>query len=178
MHIRRLTALTALAAMGALAGCEGGGESYDTADETAYQQEDTAPAPESSTTPPADTGSETAGTEDPLGQESQDPFADQGAGTGTETADTTGEGTSTTTSGQETGTAGQDVQMTEFAALDTDSDGEITESEWQPDALEGMEFQDIDEDSDGAINRQEFRQAAATAGGQESGQSESDPTTP
>jgi hypothetical protein len=65
----------------------------------------------------------------------------------------------------------QEVDMTEFAALDTDSDGALTEQEWQPDAMEA-EFSEADADGDGMVTEEEFQNVAAAGGnGMSMGQS-------
>jgi hypothetical protein len=71
--------------------------------------------------------------------------------------------------------------MTEFAALDTNSDGRLGEDEWQPDAVDGMEFEEIDEDSSGDIDSEEFRQALSMSQEGETSLPDEDaldPTTP
>lgn len=159
MQIRQLTALTVLAAMGMLVGC-GTEEPSEPADlgDTSYNEDrtDQAPPPESSV---PDTGERAGG--DLAGNEPMDRPATEPATPGTQPG----------TAGQDTG---QDVGMTEFAALDTDADGKLAESEWQPDAVEGMEFEQIDEDSSGDIDREEFRQAMAMSD-QGTGQQEMNP---
>jgi hypothetical protein len=158
MHIRQLTAVTVLAAMGSLAGCGADEPGEPNAQDTSSYREDAAdqaPAPEGSVpdvegqTP----GQETAGS----GEQPRDDAAGQPE--------------------QQTG-------ITEFAALDTDSDGMLAESEWQPEVLGGMAFEKIDEDSSGDIDREEFRQALAMAGedtlpgGDPTSQSHDDPLDP
>jgi Ca2+-binding EF-hand superfamily protein len=142
MHIRRLTAVSVLAAMGTLAGCGAEDPGEPTAgDDTAYRETpaDQAPAPES-TVP---------GTE---------PTTDQGlAGRDQPTTDPADRPTGQV--GTDPGTAGAQAGMTEFVALDTNSDGMLGEDEWQPEAVDGMEFAEIDQDSSGDVDREEFRQA-------------------
>jgi hypothetical protein len=60
------------------------------------------------------------------------------------------------------------INMTEFAALDTDSNGMLAEQEWQNKPVEGIEFSDLDQDGSGNVDREEFRQAAAATGGETS----------
>lgn len=148
MHIRGLTAISLLAAMGVMAGCEGGDTADTTAtDDTAYRESgEQAPAPESSV----------PGTQEPTGGE------DLAGADEPMTTTEPGQTTPTTEPGQ----PGQPMGMTEFAALDTDSDGKLVENEWQPDAVQGMQFDEIDEDASGDIDQEEFRQAIAQTGQQ------------
>lgn len=175
MQMRTLTAVSVLAALGVLGGCDAGNDPGATGDTSYSESGDRAPTP---------------GASDPA----MDRSADQDlAGGGETTSDRTGRtgetgqptgqigqtdtGQTQTGAGQ-TGTGMQDdmsgsqMGMTEFAALDTNSDGKLGETEWQPDAVGGMEFDEIDEDASGDIDQEEFRQALA-----DSGQSMMDPTS-
>jgi predicted small lipoprotein YifL len=164
MHIRHFTAATILAAFGTLAGC---GADEPGEPNAAQDTADRAPAPESSipgATDPA-TGQDLA-----KGEREAAQSPEPGTQLGTEQA-----------TGQDTAT--DRVAMTEFAALDTDSDGKLAESEWESDVLGGMEFDEIDEDSSGDIDQEEFRQAVAMTEGMSDQQEPSDeetlnPTTP
>lgn len=163
MHIKGLTAVALLAALGSVAGCDAGTDSGSTAD-SSYEGGQT-PAPNSSVV-----------TED-------ERTADQEiAGAGENSADQTGRtgqtgqlgqtdptGTGTTAPGaqmrEQMGEMGESIGMTEFAALDTNSDGKLEQTEWKPDIVGGLEFEKIDEDSSGDIDQDEFRQAVASATG-------------
>lgn len=156
MQIRQMTAITVLAAMAALGGC--GAEEPDSVgyDETGYEEpgytgDDQVAAPEGSVA-----GTEYQ-TDDPATTGTSDPMTgSQPGSTGDDLAGQTG-----------MGQPEEEVGMTEFAALDTDANGKLAESEWQPEAvagIEGMDFEEIDEDSSGDIDREEFRQAIASSG--------------
>jgi hypothetical protein len=172
MHIRLLTAASVMAAMGLLAGCgaDDPGEPNAT-DDTAYRENtaDQAPVPDSASpgTQQPTTGQEMAGRDQPMSDRTGEP----------------GQGQSGGQFGEQQGAQEEGVGMTEFAALDTNSDGKLAEEEWQPDAVAGMEFEQIDEDASGDIDQDEFRQAV-TMGGAEpestgtSEQDDLDPTTP
>ena len=180
MDLRILTAASVLAAMGMLAGCGSEDPGEPTAGgDAAYRENtaDSAPGPESTVpgTEPT-TGSETATT-------GQDPATAGDPSTGREMAGSPADPQSTTpgqTSGQmDPDTTGESMGMTEFAALDTNSDGRIGEDEWQPEVADGMEFEDIDQDGSGDIDREEFQQAiGAGAGSTETDTDALDPTQP
>lgn len=53
----------------------------------------------------------------------------------------------------------ESVKMTEFAALDTDSNGMLAKSEWSSDAAAGMPFDEADADGNGGVDQREFRAA-------------------
>lgn len=146
MHMKGLSAVSLLVALGILAGCDAGNDPGATGD-TSFEETGEVPVPDSSAT-----GMENE-------RESQDIA---GAGETTGESGQTGEtGMGSDMGTEEPGTIG----MTEFAALDTNSDGKLGEMEWQPEALGGIEFQQIDEDASGDIDREEFRQALATTDG-------------
>lgn len=164
MHMKQWTAISLLAAMGALAGCgaDEGGEptamddtEYNDAgynEDPGYQTtEESVPPPESSV----------AGGE--LGEPGDDPMMDDST---TVVTTTPSDSTSQTDSGMQSSQDSGSMGTTEFAALDTDSDGKLAESEWKPDAVSGKEFSEIDEDSSGDIDRDEFRQAISSSGSQ------------
>ena len=145
MKMRYVTAAGAFAAALAVAGC-GTDEGIDAEDTYTYsdEQEITEPA-EPMTGEGEDADYEYDQPEDFAGAETGEG-GDQMAGE--------------TTAGEAMG--GEDVQMTEFAALDTNADGEIGEQEWQSDAVGGTEFDEADIDGDGIIDPEEFRQAAGS----------------
>lgn len=51
---------------------------------------------------------------------------------------------------------GRNLGFTEFAALDTDSNGILRESEWRPGAVRGLEFEHVDKDGSGTVDAEEF----------------------
>ena len=187
MDLRILTAASVLAAMGMLAGCGSEEPGEPTAgDDAAYRENtaDPAPAPESAVpgTEPT-TGQGTAAGQEPTtagqpgtgqemagGESPSDPAAQSPQGTTQAPGQSSGQ--------MDQDTTGEAMGMTEFAALDTNSDGRIAEDEWQPEVADGMEFQEIDEDGSGDIDRQEFQQAVGTSTGSQTGQDAPDPTTP
>lgn len=152
MHTRGLTAIALLAALGLVAGCDSGSSTGD----TSYRGGQV-PAPDSSTVT-----REEQGEQDIAGA---DETAADRAGSGMTQPGQTGTADTGPAGQTMPGTIGEGpVGMTEFAALDTNSDGKLEEAEWQPEKLGGLEFQQIDEDSSGDIDREEFRQALASAG--------------
>lgn len=64
-------------------------------------------------------------------------------------------------------TGGQ-LSTTEFAALDTDSDGALAEDEWDAEALANTRFAEADQNGDGSVDRDEFRQITPEDSGQQS----------
>ena len=172
MDLRILTAASVLAAMGMLAGCgadePGEPTTYEDTADRAPTPETATPGTREPTTQDPTTGQPMPG-EDVAGRDERmtQPTMEPGRTTG-ETAGTAGQ------------TTDEPMGMTEFAALDTNSDGMIDENEWQPEAADGMEFDEIDSDGSGDIDRQEFQEAVGSAGGGTTQPDEDalDPTTP
>ena len=50
------------------------------------------------------------------------------------------------------------TETTEFAVLDADGSGDIDESEWERDAVQGAEFAQFDQDGNNQVDADEFRQ--------------------
>jgi hypothetical protein len=168
MHMRSLTAVSVLAALGLLTGCDAGNDPGATGDTSYSESGDTAPTPGSS-----DPTMEQTGDQDLAG--GGETTSDRTGRVG-ETGQPTGQvgqtDTGQTGTGMQEDMTGGEMGTTEFAALDTNSDGKLGETEWQPEAVGGMEFETIDEDASGDIDQDEFRQALATTG---SGQGQINP---
>jgi hypothetical protein len=146
MKIRYLTAAGLVAAMVALAGC-GTDDTWDDDPATTDTWDDqtrTEPAREPTTTQPATPAGQAEQTweYDPETQRTEP--AGQVAGTDPMAPDRPTDGTA-------------DVDMTEFSALDTDATGTLTEEQWVPEAVGGVEFDEVDRDGDGVVTREEFR---------------------
>lgn len=162
MKIRYLTAAGVLAAMVALAGCQPD-DTWD--DEPATTDTwDQTEQPEQMPPPGTADGAEQTWQYDPqteqtetVGQQSEQ---EQQPG---QLAETEQQGMDQEQ--QAMGAEGGDVDMTEFAALDTDASGAITEEQWVPEAVGGVEFSEVDRDGDGEVTREEFRQHFMEEGG-------------
>ncbi len=143
MKLRHVTAASVFAAMAALAGC--GQDETTTAEDTYTYGDEEADQTAQETQPYEDT--ETMETE---------PFEDTEG-----MQDDTGLAGSVDRTEERQAEGMTETEMTEFAALDTNSDGAIDEREWQPDAMQGTQFEEVDQDGDGMIDRDEFRQGMA-----------------
>ncbi|MFU8817647.1 MAG: hypothetical protein ACNA7W_20055 [Pseudomonadales bacterium] len=147
MNIKFLTAAGLFAAMVALAGCETEDDTWETepapADRWEQQPEpQTQPQPQTRTEPTA-----------PADRAEQTWEYDAEADGMEQRNDQTAMGPGAQPEGQQ-----QDVDMTEFAALDTDASGELTEEQWVPEAVGGVQFDEVDQDGDGVVTREEFRE--------------------
>lgn len=66
--------------------------------------------------------------------------------------------------GQEAQPQAMDIQGKEFSELDRDGDGDLTQSEATEAGLEPVAFDALDENSDGQISEDEFEQAKEGGG--------------
>ncbi len=143
-RIRTMTGVGLAAAFAALVGCSEDRASY------ADQDQDRLP-----TTPATEQAA-------PPGYSGQTGLSQSGTGQGG--TDQTG------TTQPETGQLeSSDIERTEFAAFDTNSDGMLTEREFDSDdarsqvSLKNMSFAQIDQNADGSIDAQEFESARAVS---------------
>ncbi len=151
MHIRLLSAVATLAAMGVLAGCGPNGQNNNDTGQTSAGQpvpppEQSMPNPVPNQPPASEPSGSMAG--------SSQPGTSQSGGSSSMGAENQPMGQGAGANGQ-----GQMAPSTEFAAMDTDADGTLDQSEWQPNAAHGMDFDQVDADSSGSIDPQEFKQA-------------------
>ena len=147
MNIKYLTAASVFAAMLALGGCEVEDDTWDD-DPAPADRWDDQPPPRTDPQPQPQTRTEPAAPADRADQTWQyDADADGMEQRNDQTA-----------MGQEGQQQHDDVGMTEFAALDTDASGELTEEQWVPEAVGGVQFDEVDQDGDGIVTRQEFRE--------------------
>jgi hypothetical protein len=175
MKIRYLTAAGVIAAMVAMAGCQPDDTWDDDAGTTTDTWGDDRTGTEAGRAPPPGTadGAQQTWEYDPQNQETEQVGQQRETGQYAETEQgTMGAGATTDREGMGQQPGGEaDVDMTEFAALDTDATGTITEEQWVPEAVGGVEFSEVDRDGDGVVTREEFRQhfmedgAGAGAGG-------------
>lgn len=160
MNIKTLTAVSIVTAAGLVAGCSDQSESRS---EMAENDAAELNQPQGTPSAPADTGDQ-----DTMARTQESPMEQADPAAGEMPAD-------------------QSPAATEFAAFDTDSDGQLGEDEWRSNAepnarnLRNMTFEQIDRDSSGSIDLREFKSAKTTGASESSsgGASTSlDPTAP
>ncbi len=148
MKFRHVTAASVFAAMAALAGC---GQDETTTAEDTYTYDEEVDQTAQETQPFEDTENMEA---EPF-EETEEMQDDTGLAGSVDRSEQPEAGGMTDTLPEES------TQMTEFAALDTNSDGSIDEQEWQPDAVQGTQFEEVDQNGDGMVDRDEFSQGVA-----------------
>jgi hypothetical protein len=167
MKIRYLTAASVFAAMVAVAGCGGSDDTWDDRTTTTDTWDDQTRTEPTTTQPATPAGRADQTWQYDPDTEQTEPVGTTGGVVGTQRDPATDPMT------PDTQRTAPDVDMTEFAALDTDASGSLTEEQWVPEALGGVEFSEVDRDGDGIVTREEFRQHFVEGGGAGAGESAS-----
>lgn len=153
MNIKYVTVASVFAAMLALGACGTDDDTWDDTTTTDTWDDQPPPRTEPQPTQPQTTQPQTGAPADRADQTWEyDADAD-----GMERRDDQTVGTQDTMRDDRMAQNG-DVGMTEFAALDTDASGELTQEQWVAEAVGGVEFDEVDQDGDGVVTREEFRQ--------------------